>query len=138
MVDHQVVNLEFANSAVASFNMSAFNKGGRTIRVMGTKGEIYGDMGEDIVTYFDFATREKEILHPASVSHLDETLAGGHAGGDQGIVEVLYEYLVNDYQGDLLSEIEVSKDNHMIAFAAEESRLTNKVIDVDAYVKSVL
>ena len=32
--------MEFENGAVASFNMSSFNKGGRFIRIFGTKGEI--------------------------------------------------------------------------------------------------
>ena len=54
VVDHQVVNLEFENGAVASFNMCAFNKGNRFIRVMGTMGEIYGDMDKNTIEYYDF------------------------------------------------------------------------------------
>lgn len=127
VVDHQVVNLEYENGAVASFNMSAFNAGGRHIRIMGTDGEIYGDMDKSTIDYFDFKTRKHHI------TTLENIVAIGHHGGDAGIVNTLYEYLVNDYDGDMLSEIGISVENHLTTFAAEQSRLDKKVISVPEY-----
>ena len=135
VVDHQVVNMEFANGAVASFNMSAFNWKGRYIRIMGTKGEIHADFDE--IKYFSYATREEYIIKPTDGS-VDETLMGGHGGGDQGIVNVLYDYLANGYDGDLLSEIGISVENHLTVFAAEESRLNGTVVDVREFSKRYL
>ena len=44
VVDHEVVDMEFENGATAVFTMTAFTKNTRrTIRVMGTLGELEGD-----------------------------------------------------------------------------------------------
>lgn len=132
-VDHQVVNLEFENGAVASFNMCAFNKGGgRSLHVMGTKGELFGDADTDVINYYDFASRTNTVLHPYNEA-VNNSLAGGHGGGDKGIVKALYKYLVEGYDDSWLSEIAISVDNHMIVFAAEKSRLEGRVIDVSEF-----
>lgn len=132
VVDHQVVNMEFENGATASFSMSAFNEGGRHIRVMGTKGEIWGDMRKSTIDFYDFATREHTIIDP-SERKLTDSILDGHGGGDGGIVNVLHKYLTEGYKGELLSEIEISVQNHLIAFAAETSRLENKVVFMSDY-----
>jgi len=132
VVDHQVVNLEFENGATASFNMCAFNKGGRYIRIMGTDGELSGSHGSDTITYFDFKTRTLTDYHP-SKENIDETIAGGHGGGDSGIVNALYKYMAEDICDSKLSEIAISVENHLIVFAAEESRLESKVVDVKEF-----
>lgn len=137
VVDHQVVNLEFENGAVASFNMCSFNKGGRYIRIMGTDGELYGDMRKNTIEYFDFKTRVVETIIPT-----DERLAGkvlnSHAGGDECIVSDFYEYLTTDCDKSKFSEIGISVQNHLTTFAAEKSRLENRVIDVLEYEKEFL
>ena len=136
VVDHQVVNLEFESGAVASFNMSSFNEGGRYIRLMGTKGEIYGDMKHNFIDYFDFRTGEHIVIKPNEIE-LDDSITSGHGGGDGGIVEILYEYLANDYDGDMLSEIGISIRNHLIVFAAEKSRMEKKVVNMEEFYKEV-
>jgi len=137
VVDHQVVNLEFENGGVASFNMCAFNKGGRFIRVMGTEGELYGDMRENTIKYFNFKTRTFETTMPTG-KKLNDTIVGGHGGGDRGIVSALYNYLVDGSKDEWLSEIEISVKNHLATFAAEKSRLENTVVDVTADEKEYL
>lgn len=132
VVDHQVVNLEFEDGATVSFNMCAFNEGGRNIRIMGTKGELVGDMEKTTISLFDFATRTKTDINPSETA-LGSGIDTGHGGGDTGIIKVLYLYLTEGYEGDLLSEIGISAENHMIAFAAEHSRLTGTVVDIDEY-----
>ena len=117
--------------------MCAFNKGGRYIRVMGTKGELYGDMDNDVIDYFDFKTRQNTLFHPANCN-IDGSLAGGHGGGDNGIINTLYKYLTTGYDGAWLSEIGVSVQNHLITFASEQSRLEGRVIDVDEYQRNIL
>ena len=58
-----------------------------------------------------------------------------HGGGDKGIVGTFAELLAGTYTGNCLSDVTTSCENHLIAFAAEESRLTGKVIDMDEYVE---
>ena len=136
VVDHQVVNMEFETGITASFTMSAFNKGGRQIRIMGTKGELYGDMENNYVSLYRFDTKETEkIMISDSVSKQD--LTGGHSGGDAGLMEELYQYLTDSYHGFSICEISETCDNHFISFAAEKSRVDGgRVVDVKEYEES--
>ena len=137
VVDHQVVNLEYEGGATVSFNMCAFNTGGRNIRIMGTKGEIIGNMAEDFVKLFDFKTRKMERIM-ISDAVLDETINGGHGGGDRGIVRSFCKYILGEYQGNSITDINTSIESHLIAFAAEESRINGTVVDVQEYRKRFL
>ena len=134
VVDHQVVNLEFESGETASFTMCAFTQPDRRITVMGTAGELRGMMEEGTLTYYDFRTRQTEIIS-TSGEKLGVPHGEGHGGGDAGIVNTLYRYLVEGYDGDLLSEIGISTENHLIAFAAERARLEGCVVDVAAFEK---
>ena len=136
VVDHQTVNLEFEGGATVSFSMCAFNKGGRDIRIMGTKGEISGSMDEDVITLYDFATRETLKL-PISDMSVDDSIDGGHGGGDDGIIRALRDRLNGQFDRVSFCTIEETCRNHLIAFAAEESRLSGKVIDLDEYEKNL-
>ncbi|WP_274364363.1 Gfo/Idh/MocA family protein [Paenibacillus thermotolerans] len=131
VVDHQVVNMEFANGATAMFSMCGFTfEQERRIQIMGTRGELRGE--EDRIVYWDFETHEKtEITIPDQGS--------GHGGGDEGIVgSFLHE--VRHYNGqESLTSASASVRSHLMAFAAEESRLNGgKAIDLNEYAKSLM
>ena len=134
VVDHQVVNLEFEDGTVVDFNMSAFNKGGRYIRVMGTKGEILNRNTDGILELYKFEDCSKALI---DIKTYGDTIVSGHGGGDEGIVHALYDYLTTGVITEQLSEIGISVKNHMIAFAAEESRHTGKVVNVKEYIESI-
>ena len=129
--------MEFESGALVTFNMCAFNEGGRFIRVMGTKGELIGDTQRDTIDYFCFQTRKRTQIPIMATGALGNTIAEGHGGGDAGIVNILYRYLTEDYSGDLLSEIGISVDNHMIVFAAEKSRLEGTVVNIPQYIQTL-
>lgn len=134
VVDHQTVNIEYESGATVSFTMCAFNKGSRNIRIMGTEGEIIANMGDPFYTVFDFKTRQyKKIEIENAVT--DETIGGGHGGGDGGIVQALAKRLDGDTSDKAICTIAETCKNHLIAFAAEESRLTGTVVSFDEYVK---
>ena len=134
VVDHQVVNLEFEDGTVVDFNMSAFNKGGRYIRVMGTKGEILNRNTDGILELYKFEDGSKTLI---DIKTYGDTIVSGHGGGDEGIVHALYDYLTTGVITEQLSEIGISVKNHMIAFAAEESRHTGKVVNVKEYIENI-
>ena len=124
VVDHQVVNLEFEDGLTMTFSMCAFNRGGRELRIMGTKGELYAAHGDSELTLFDLETRTARKI-PVEDNVSDQSILGGHGGGDTGIMLAFYDML-----------IATSCDNHMIVFAAEEARLSGTVIDLDEYKKT--
>lgn len=135
VVDHQVVNLEFEGGITASFTMSAYNKGGRSIRIMGTEGELYGNAEDNFINFYSFATKETEKIE---ISISDEELKADHGGGDSEIMVELYKYLTGNYNGFSISSIGVSCSSHLIAFAAEKSRTEGgETINMDEYEKSI-
>ena len=136
VVDHQVVNLEYEGGETVSFTMSAFNKGGRRLNIMGTKGELVANMSEKKIELFSFETREWESVDVTNYV-ADETIVGGHGGGDLGIVKAFCEYLTGEYEGNAVSDISVSVENHLAAFAAESSRLEGSVVNMDEFAAKV-
>ena len=133
VVDHQTINMLYEDDITVTFTMNAFTKGGRNMHIMGTKGELVFD-GID-VKVFDFLTRETTV-YPIIIP--DEKGYASHGGGDYGIICSLYDYMSGIYNDDKsLSEIGISVENHLTVFAAEKSRLENKIIDVDEYIESL-
>lgn len=128
VVDHQVVNMEFAGGATATLTMNAFNAGGRHIRIFGTKGELYAFMADQEITVYTFADKQKRAV---PVVKTEESINGGHGGGDAGIIKELYEYLSGAYEGFRAADIQTSVKNHLIGFAAEQSRHDGTVVNVD-------
>ena len=128
VVDHQVVNMEFAGGATATLTMNAFNYGGRYIRIYGTKGEIMAHMSDTEIKVYTFDSRGHWTVPTLKV---DETINGGHGGGDEGIIRELYEFMSGAYNGFRAADINISVKNHLIGFAAEEARHGEKVVKVD-------
>ncbi len=137
VVDHQSANLLFENGVIATFTMSAFNEGGRYTKVMGTKGELTGNMNEDFITYYDFATRETtKICYSDMITA--SNITGGHGGGDTGMMKELYEFLDGSYTGFSIAPISDSATNHIMAFAAEYSRVNGGMtVSIEDYKKAI-
>ncbi|CAH0119207.1 Inositol 2-dehydrogenase/D-chiro-inositol 3-dehydrogenase [Paenibacillus sp. CECT 9249] len=119
VVDHQVVAMEFANGATAVFSMSGFTHDcSRHVHIMGTKGEIRGCMEERKFTIYDFATqRQNEVRVHATEE--------GHGGGDEALIRSFIRELAGDPDVSSLTAAQISVQSHLIAFAAERSRLQN-------------
>lgn len=136
VVDHQTVNLEFEGGATVSFNMSAFNRGGRRIHIMGTDGEMFANMDDTTIRYFNFATRKYEDI-PVFDCVSDESQDGGHGGGDEGIIRSLLKWMDGDFSDKSVCTIDETYQNHLVAFAAEKSRLEGVVVNIEAYQKEL-
>ena len=102
---------------------------------MGTKGELWADTSskaEHPFTLYDFET--KQFSHPeANITVSGDSIVTGHGGGDGGIINALYHYMVGEIPAEDVSEIEISCKNHLLVFAAEDSRKQGVVIDIDDY-----
>ncbi len=134
VVDHQVVNMEFEGGCTVSFTMSAFNKGARDIRIFGTKGEIIASMEENKISIFSFATRETKEYQ---LEKMGLNIDSGHGGGDEGIMRELISYFNGEEPSKSINSARTSYLNHLISFAAEDSRLSNTVIDIDEYAEAL-
>ncbi len=137
VVDHQMVNMVFGDNVTGVLTMSAFNKGGRSTHIMGTKGELRVDMEKQSIEFYDFKTSSTNELYTAADDAFDQTIAGGHGGGDLGLMADLYDYIALDKPSNSISDIEVSVMSHLMCFAAEKSRHTDTVVKMVDYVNSL-
>lgn len=128
VVDHQVVNMEFENEVTAVFTMCAFsNEIGRTLKLMGTKGEIRGHMEKNQIEVVEFGAAKK---HTISLNiGID---IHGHGGGDHRLMRDFIR-LVREEKTDSLTSAKNSIQSHLLAFAAEKSRVEGTVIDYNKY-----
>ena len=129
VVDHQTVNMEFEDDITVTFTMSAFNLGGRRIRIMGTKGMLDAYVGSPNITYQNLQTQETETISIEDMIKGDSILSG-HGGGDSGIMNSLYDLLNGDADIEDLSNVSISVKNHKTVFAAEKSRLEGRTVEV--------
>jgi hypothetical protein len=126
VVDHQVVNMLFANQKTAVFTMTAFNRGShRKTHIFGTRGEIYGD-GEKI-EHYDFLTDTTQIIDTVSS---DSSILGGHGGGDYGLIDRFVRAVAENDPSQILSGADESLETHRMVFAAEQARLQNIVVNL--------
>lgn len=119
VADHQVVNMEMEDGITISFTMSAFtNECERTITLQGQKGEIRGWMERDLIEIIDFTTGNRTEYHL-------NTPKVGHSGSDAAMMKELVTLISEGRQMENVSNATQAIDSHLIAFAAEESRLNN-------------
>ncbi len=122
VVDHQVASIAFKNGISATFTMSAFTKEkNRTIRIMGTEGEIYADTDENVIHIMRFDNHDEDIKVEESKS--------GHWGGDYNIMMDFINAVKEN--GRTPSDLSASIESHLMCFAAEESRKTGRTISIN-------
>ncbi|MGL5676584.1 MAG: Gfo/Idh/MocA family protein [Cellulosilyticaceae bacterium] len=133
VADHQVTIIEFENEVTATFNLSGFTHDiSRTLKVMGTRGEIRAHMEKNCVDVHDFLTGEM-VSHDTSNYELSRY---SHGGGDAKIIQEFVETVAGYKEGsrELVKTSAIySVESHLMGFAAEESRLTKQVIEMDEY-----
>ncbi|MBL7761840.1 MAG: hypothetical protein JNL23_00305 [Chitinophagaceae bacterium] len=118
--DHLTVNILFKNGVTAAFSMEAHvSYEGRRTRIMGSKGDIVGDM--ETFTMTDFRTGKKTTWSMKTDSH---------GGGDHRLMKDWVQAVGQQNPALLSSSIDISVESHIIAFAAEKSRRSRTIEDV--------
>lgn len=136
VVDNQIVMMQFEHGKTASFLMCAFtNSDGRQIKVMGTMGDIIGNIDTHMITVQAFG-QEPQVI---DTTKLAEDLNGldGHEGGDNMLMVSLNQAMHEIKAGKpvkTLTAIEDSVQSHTMALAAEFSRVNGGIpVNLDAY-----
>ena len=140
VADNQVCVMNYENGVNVSFTASAFSRHiSRETKVMGSHGEIVGHLGEDgaIIDLSEFkqfnfagavgAQAAKERVMSIRVEDMH-----GHGGGDMVLMKDFVD-LVRDRDPALISAAKNTIMSHVLAFAAEKSRLENRVVNIDEY-----
>jgi predicted dehydrogenase len=128
VVDHQSTSIEYENGVTCSFSLSAFSLiWERTCDLRGTMGEIMSK---------DYSGRlELRTFNPSKVKKQRIRFRGlHHGGGDEYLLLDFAKAVKSDNPEDKsLTSIENCIESHLIALAAEEARLTGKVVDMTIF-----
>ena len=126
VVDNQVVSMMFENGVSVSLTMSAFTeKCERVINIMCSKGQILGNMETGVIEIKEFMGgihRTIELNTPSA----------GHSGSDERMIRD-FVGLISSGKNISLSNARVSVDSHLMALAAEESRINGQTIIMKEY-----
>lgn len=125
VVDHQIVTMEFAGGISASLTMHGLsNEEDRSMRYDGTTGTLHG--------YFNANGGRIEIKpHRGTPEIYEVDGRSGHGGGDTGIMQSFIAAVRGTAAPK--SSARESLESHLLAFAAEEARLSHNVIEMDDY-----
>ena len=131
VVDHQVVAIEFKDGITATLTMHGHShEEGRTLRIDGSEASLLAKFGfsrTNIEIHDHRSMDVEQINFPSNVENV------GHGGGDSGIME--------DFVRSMRSAVRPttgareSLESHLMAFAAEDSRHNNVVVDMHEYKK---
>ncbi|GFH94190.1 hypothetical protein IMSAGC003_00720 [Lachnospiraceae bacterium] len=117
VVDNQSVTMEMENGVTVGFHMCGLNRNNyRAIHIMGTKGDITGNLEEEVLVLHRFGGKEETLRIDAR-----ET-ASGHSGGDYGMLHDMFE--ARSQGRATLTSLRQSLESHYMALAAEQSRLS--------------
>ena len=118
--DHYITSIQFNKNITANFSMEAFTSyGGRRTRVMGSMGDMVGDMEELNLT--DFRTGKTTKMIP-NAEDVNDYKNSGHGGGDWLLMRDFVQAVSNQDPKYLTSTIDQSIESHIMGFAAERSR----------------
>lgn len=124
VVDHQTVNMEFkGGTSVVLFMHGHSYEETRTMRYDGTRATLRGkfDYVNGWIEIHDHLTKRREdVAIPLTDS--------GHGGGDTSIVQSFVRAVRGEAAA--LTTARESLESHLLAFAAEESRLKGNVVNM--------
>jgi len=127
VVDHQQTVIEFENRVTAELTMQGHSAlEGRTLRIDGTKGTMIGsfmDYGEELV-FTESQTGEKRYLIEL------QRRTEAHGGGDWRLTEGFLDSLQPGFKEIPLTDARASLESHLMAFAAEKSRVEKRVVNM--------
>jgi predicted dehydrogenase len=128
VVDHQVATIEFEGGVFGTLvvsGLTALNT--RTVKLVGSHGELRGHMDRHEIEVHDFVTGAVETLAMGQ-------RAGAHAGGDEGLVDDFLRRLDLARGGQPVAaaatSLAESIESHLLAFAAERARLSGTIVSM--------
>ncbi len=130
VVDHQTVNMTFQSGITATLTMHGHShEEGRTLRVDGSRATLLGKLSHsqtwlEIHNHLDGSV--ERLTFPTEVDRV-----GGHGGGDNGLMHSFVSALHGQHPP--LTGVNDSLESHLMAFAAEASRLGHKTVDMHAF-----
>ena len=132
--DHQSTAIELENGVTVTFTLCGMtNKMHRTIHIMCEDGEIYGDDDTGVIRIIRFRSNNSDTYEEQSIC-IGE-VSGYHGGGDVGLMNDFLASLDKSSPRESRTSINKSVESHLMAAAAEESRITGQTVHMQDYIR---
>ncbi len=139
VVDRQTTIVDFKDGSVANFMLTGgAPTAGRTILVIGTEGEIEGNLEKGVI--YLRKNNVHSTIPDTQVFDINELIlnqnkvqghmGAGHNGGDYAIMHELINYLNGDKSSISITKLSDSINGHLVVYAAEDSRLNKKIVEL--------
>jgi predicted dehydrogenase len=126
VVDHQVVAMGLTSGATVSLTVQGHShEEARTMRYDGTRGTLRARFG----LRSDIEIHDHQDGHAAHVPI--PSARSGHGGGDFGVIRAFLAARRGDAAS--ISTAREVLESHLLALAAEQSRLTGRSVDMERY-----
>ena len=134
VVDHQTVIVEFSDGSTATHNMfCATARPTRTLHILGSGGEIEGDMEAGIIKLRK-PRAQKGAAYTEEVIDVNQTGGDGqgdHGGGDGALIADFIAIMRGGEPSKSVTNIQDSLAGHAIAFAADTAMREGRVVAID-------
>lgn len=127
VVDHQVVNFLLDDGVTAHLTMTAFQNG-RVTNIGGTMGRIHAEFEKQKIVVTDFRDPQG-----AEIEYTVGTNTSGHGGADYCMARDFIKTVRGETDG--YTNIAISLQSHAMCHAAEKSRLENRNVKIDEFLK---
>jgi predicted dehydrogenase len=128
VVDHQVVMMEFAGGISVTLTMHGHSHlEYRTSRIEGTRATLLAQfgLGGSWIEIHEHRSNRKTRYNTSAP-------LGGHGGGDEGLMDAFVRSLRYG-EREALTIGRQALESHLLAFAAEQARLTHQMIERRAW-----
>lgn len=133
VVDRQNVIVEFDNGATAVHNLFTNTaRTTRTIQIVGTEGEIEGDLKAGVLRLRKFrplpGQHHSEEAIDVNIRGAEED--SGHGGGDSRLIADFVSVLQGNEPSKSVTNIADSLTGHLMAFAADTAMRERRVVEI--------
>lgn len=145
--DNQIVNMRFSDNSTATLTMIAFTKEicARKTKIYGTRGSLEWDdaISSTDIIHYDFLTHSTNTINAKTDRQYNDSVSNaislnnesvklsGHGGSDYFLINSFVNAIISNDKSMILTDIHDSFKSHLVVFAAELSRINNKVVNID-------
>jgi predicted dehydrogenase len=125
--DNQNVSIDFENGVRANFRLRAWgNLSNRNVKLYFENGEVSGDLLSGNIKIQKYhGIRDIQDIREENIKNMN-----AHGGGDPYLIKNFADMIRNPNPENNRTSAELSLQSHLIGFAAEESRLLGKRVDL--------
>lgn len=130
VVDSQVVLMQFKDGTPVSLTMHGHsNTEYRTTRIEGTEGSLYSEFGGG----GSFVETRDHKSGKVTRFNTTTSVAAGHGGGDFRLMDNFWRAMHGNQLNQGISTARKALESHIMAFAAEDARLTGETVNLKNY-----